>query len=74
MKISVLGCGRWGTFISWYLSTHKHSVCQWGRENSSSFIEISNSRKNDYVTLGENIYFTSDLESNIYFRRNYNFD
>ena len=65
MKVSVLGCGRWGTFIAWYLSNHKHNVVQWGREDSKSFIGLKENRANEYVTLGDNITLSSDLEKTV---------
>ena len=34
MKISVLGCGRWGSFIAWYLAGLGHSVVSWGPEDA----------------------------------------
>ena len=30
MKISVLGCGRWGSFIAWYLNKNGHDVTSFG--------------------------------------------
>ncbi len=36
MKISVLGCGRWGTFIAWYLEEIGHQVTLYGRESSKN--------------------------------------
>ena len=26
MNITVIGCGRWGTFIAWYLDSIGHNV------------------------------------------------
>lgn len=34
MKVSVLGCGRWGSFIAWYLNKIGKEVVLWGREGS----------------------------------------
>ena len=34
MRFSVMGCGRWGSFIAWYLHKIGHEVCVWGREGS----------------------------------------
>ena len=65
MKVSVLGCGRWGTFISWYLSNHNHKVCQWGRENSQIFNNLATTRKNEYVSLDEKVLLTNDLDKAI---------
>ncbi len=61
MKVSVLGCGRWGSFIGWYLSNHSHSVIQWGTEGHPSFDVLKNTGKNEYVELSDKIELTSDL-------------
>ena len=63
MKISVLGCGRWGSFISWYLINHGHEVIEWGRDNSPSFLTLKNEGKNEYITLDKRIVLTDDLGS-----------
>ena len=35
MKICVVGCGRWGSLITWYLSEKKgHDVTLYGRAGS----------------------------------------
>lgn len=62
MKISVLGCGRWGSFIGWYLARNGHEVIQWGRESSASYQVLKTEKKNEYVELDERILLTSDLE------------
>lgn len=62
MKISVLGCGRWGSFIAWYLSNRGHDVFSWGREGEPSYETLKNTGKNEYVTLDEKITLTCDLE------------
>ena len=62
MKISVLGCGRWGSFIGWYLSNLDNQVIQWGREGHPSFDVLKNTGKNEYVELSPKIELTSDLE------------
>lgn len=67
MKVSVLGCGRWGSFIAWYLSNHNHEVCQWGRPDSQVFISLRDNKKNDYVELNSNIILTDDLRFAINF-------
>ena len=40
MKVSVLGCGRWGSFIAWYLNRLGHQVFIWGRKGSESLAAI----------------------------------
>lgn len=62
MKISVLGCGRWGSFIGWYLVNNGHSVIQWGTPGHYTFDVLKNTGKNEYVELDERITLTSDLE------------
>lgn len=61
MKISVLGCGRWGSFIGWYLSEHGHNVIQWGNEGHKSYEQLKTNRKNEYVEISERINLTADL-------------
>ncbi len=61
MKVSVLGCGRWGSFIGWYLSSFNHQVYQWGRSGRTSFEQLKNDRKNEYVTLNDSVVLTDDL-------------
>ncbi|RDI45506.1 NAD(P)H-dependent glycerol-3-phosphate dehydrogenase [Falsibacillus pallidus] len=62
MNISVLGCGRWGTFIAWYLNKAGHQVLLWGRETSKNYKELAETRKNDYLALPEGIELTNSLE------------
>lgn len=61
MNISVLGCGRWGSFIAWYLSGQGHNVYLYGRESSDNYKTLVESRKNEYVTLNKNVTLTSSL-------------
>ena len=67
MKISVLGCGRWGSFIGWYLSNNGHEVYQWGTEGNPSFEKLKKDRRNEYVSLNNNVVLTGDLEKAISF-------
>ncbi|MBR2646449.1 MAG: NAD(P)H-dependent glycerol-3-phosphate dehydrogenase [Clostridia bacterium] len=62
MKISVLGCGRWGSFIAWYLCNHGHDVYSWGPEDDYSYQVLRDMGKNEYVTLDERIHLTCDLQ------------
>ena len=61
MNISVLGCGRWGSFIAWYLDKTGHHVYSWGLESEKIFRDLKKERKNPYVTFSDNIVITSDL-------------
>lgn len=57
----VIGCGRWGTFIGWYLDQLGHNVSIYGRENSVNLKELMTARKNKYLTLSDSIMLTTDL-------------
>ena len=65
MKFSVLGCGRWGSFIAWYLDKNKNDVTLWGRPNNHRTDNLFLTRTNEYVTLPESINLSYDLESTI---------
>lgn len=68
MKFSVLGCGRWGSFISWYLSDKKgYDTCLYGRASSNAFQNLQSTRKNEYVSLNDKIILTSNLTEAIDF-------
>ncbi len=62
MKISVLGCGRWGSFIAWYLCNHGHDVYSWGPEDDYSYKVLKETGKNEYVELDKRIRLTCDLK------------
>ncbi len=62
MKISVLGCGRWGSFIGWYLSGQNHDVIQWGNQGHKSYETLISTGKNDYITLNPNTKLSYDLK------------
>lgn len=61
-KVFVIGCGRWGTFIAWYLDKIGHKVFLYGRENSRNMRELLETRKNNYLSLPESVQLTSTYE------------
>lgn len=61
MKISVLGCGRWGSFIAWYLDKTGHEVYSWGLESEQIFQDLQRERKNAYISFSDDVVITSDL-------------
>lgn len=66
MNITLLGCGRWGSFIAWYMDQIKHNnVIVWGRENDPLLDNLIATRKNEYVEFPDSITFTHDLEKAI---------
>ena len=62
MKISVLGCGRWGSFIAWYLSRRGNEVYSWGPEEDYSYKILKETGRNEYVALDEKIKLSCDLQ------------
>ena len=61
MNISVLGCGRWGSFIAWYLNKIGHKVKLWGRPGSIHLEEIKKFRHNAYLEIPSEIHITENL-------------
>ena len=61
MKITVIGCGRWGSLITWYLDYIKMDVTLYGRAESKNMQRFLAERKNDYLTLPESVKLSTDL-------------
>jgi glycerol-3-phosphate dehydrogenase (NAD(P)+) len=61
MKITVIGCGRWGSFITWYLDKIGHEVTLYGRENSKHMQQFLQTRSNDLLSLPETITLETEL-------------
>ena len=65
MNISVLGCGRWGSFIAWYLNKIGHNVTVWGRKESKNLNRLLSYRNNGIIFFNENMKVTFDLEETL---------
>lgn len=63
MKITVIGCGRWGTFLTWYLDKIGHSVTLYGREGSRNMKELLATRQNSLLRLPESVSLSTDIGS-----------
>lgn len=63
-KISVIGCGRWGTFLGWYAGNYCNfdEVHLYDLKTSPDFIEMKSTRKNDYLSLSENMFLHENIE------------
>lgn len=61
MNISVIGCGRWGSFLAWYLNRLGHGVMLYGRDGSEKLTAFQEHRTNGLVTLDTSIRLTSNL-------------
>lgn len=65
MKITVIGPGRWGSFIAWYLDKIGKKVSLYGRENSKKMKDFLFYRKNSFLTLPKSINLTTDLKESL---------
>ena len=64
MKICVIGCGRWGSLITWYLAEKKGlDVTLYGRESSAAMRRFIEERRNDLLTLPESVKLSTDISS-----------
>ena len=62
MNYTILGCGRWGSFIAWYLDKTGHKVTTWGLETDPYVVNFFATRKNNYVEFPKSIELTTNLE------------
>ena len=62
MKITVIGCGRWGSLITWYLSSRKgHDVTLYGLADAPQMQRFLAERKNDLLTLPDSVRLSTSL-------------
>lgn len=61
MNITVIGCGRWGSLIAWYLDQIGHKVALYGREGSKHMRDFLATRSNGLLTLPESVKLTTSL-------------
>ena len=60
-NITVIGTGRWGSFIAYYLDKIGKKVTLYGRSSSKDFIQFKESRTNGKVILNESIRLEENL-------------
>lgn len=62
MKICVVGPGRWGTLIAWYLSQKRgFDLTLYGRSDSSNMNRLLCERKNELIALPDGVSLTTEL-------------
>ena len=61
MKITVIGCGRWGSCIGWYLDQIGHQVSFYGPADTPHMQAYLTTRTNGMVTLREEIGLITNL-------------
>ena len=62
MNVSVLGCGRWGSFLAWYADKIGHKTTSFGPDDEV-FKNLKETGKNEYVKYPTSIAITCDLKS-----------
>lgn len=60
---SLIGCGRWGTFLGWYSVNRANfsQVDMYDIPTSPNFIELRDTRKNSYLSLTDNMILHADI-------------
>ena len=61
MKITVIGPGRWGSLITWYLDTRHHDVTLYGLKEAKEMQGFLKDRKNSLLTLPQSVKLSTDL-------------
>lgn len=61
---SLIGCGRWGTFLGWYsVNCAKFDkVDMYDIPTSPNFIELKETRKNSYLSMTNNMVLHENIE------------
>lgn len=62
MQVAVIGCGRWGSLIAWYLDRLGHDVALYGRASSPRMQRFLAERRNDLLELPPSVRLTTSLE------------
>lgn len=62
MKITVIGAGRWGSFIAWYLDHIGKEVSLYGREDSSNMKQFRETGGNGIINLEKSTKLVYDLK------------
>ena len=66
MKITVIGCGRWGSLITWYLASRKNQdVTLYGLSDAPQMIRFLKERRNDLLVLPDSVALSTDLNESI---------
>ncbi len=61
VSITVIGCGRWGSCLTWYLDRIGHNVTLYGRASSANMQRFLQTRSNEWLTLPESVALSTDL-------------
>ncbi len=62
MRVAVIGCGRWGSLITWYLDKIGHEVTLYGRASSPHMQRFLQERRNDLLELPESVSLSTQID------------
>ena len=61
--VSVIGCGRWGGFLGYYVAKYKQSsVLMYGLVEDPAYQSLIKTGNNGYVTMPSNVTYTTDIK------------
>ena len=63
LNITVVGCGRWGSLITWYLDSIGHALTLYGRATSLNMQRFITERRNDLLELNDGIKLSNSYDS-----------
>jgi len=61
MKITVIGCGRWGTCIAWHLCRIGHDVTLYGLPGAADVKQLMEERRNNLMAIPDELTVTTDI-------------
>lgn len=62
LKISVIGCGRWGGFLGYYVAKYKKAdTLMFGLKEDPAYQALIKTGNNGYVTMPSNVSYTTDI-------------
>ena len=65
MKITVIGAGRWGSFIAYYLNSIGHTVTLYGPADTPDMLRFAKEKTNGIITVPDSLTLSNDLASSI---------
>ena len=65
LKVTVIGCGRWGSFIANYLASHGHDVTLYGPAGAPDIEQFIKTRQSDLITLCDELRLSTCLTDSI---------
>lgn len=62
-NVTVIGCGRWGSFIAYYLDKIGKNITLYGRKESKDFIRLKETRCNGRLVLSDTLKLEDDISN-----------